>query len=145
MKRFVTALDKKSAAFKYLRYLFPQLFEAKVKAGVFVGPQIKKVLECEEFPKMLKKKVWNSFVAVVRGFLGNQKAEHYVDLVQALVRNYGKMGCSMSLKAHILDAYLDKFKENMGTYSEEQAKPIFLMLISINSRKTWVHIQRSRT
>ena len=28
----------------------------------------------------------------------------------------------MSLKVHILDAHLDKFKENMGAYSEEQSK-----------------------
>ena len=28
----------------------------------------------------------------------------------------------MSLKVHILDAHLDKFKENMGAYSEEQGK-----------------------
>ena len=28
----------------------------------------------------------------------------------------------MSLKVHILDAHLDKFKENMGAYSEEQGE-----------------------
>jgi hypothetical protein len=50
MKQFVTALDKESAAFEYLRDFFPKLSEAKVKAGVFVGPQIKKILECKEFP-----------------------------------------------------------------------------------------------
>ncbi|XP_058879412.1 uncharacterized protein LOC131737009 [Acipenser ruthenus] len=80
IKQFVRALDKESAAFKYLQDFFPKLSEAKVKAGVFVGPQIKKILECNEFPKKLtsKEKVaWNSFVAVVRGFLGNHKAENY--------------------------------------------------------------------
>ncbi|XP_076353274.1 uncharacterized protein LOC143248642 [Tachypleus tridentatus] len=56
MKQFVTALDKVFAAFKYLRDFFPKLFEAKVKAGVFVGPQIKKILECTEFPKKLNRK-----------------------------------------------------------------------------------------
>ncbi len=49
MKQFVRALDKESAAFKYLQDFFPKLSEAKVKAGVFVGPQIKKILECNEF------------------------------------------------------------------------------------------------
>ncbi|XP_051513688.1 SUMO-interacting motif-containing protein 1 isoform X3 [Myxocyprinus asiaticus] len=42
MKQFVRALDKESATFKYLQDFFPKLSEAKVKAGVFVGPQIKK-------------------------------------------------------------------------------------------------------
>ncbi|MGH0179042.1 UNVERIFIED_CONTAM: hypothetical protein FKN15_002173 [Acipenser sinensis] len=125
MKQFVRALDKESAAFKYLQDFFPKLPEAKVKAGVFVGPQIKKILECNEFPKKLtskEKAAWNSFVAVVRGFLGNHKAENYVELVENLVKNYGTMGCRMSLKVHILDAHLDKFKENMRAYSEEQGE-----------------------
>ncbi|MGH0145086.1 UNVERIFIED_CONTAM: hypothetical protein FKN15_028823 [Acipenser sinensis] len=51
MKQFVRALGKESAAFKYLQDFFPKLSEAKVKAGVFVGPQIKKILECNEFPQ----------------------------------------------------------------------------------------------
>ena len=56
IKQFVTALDKESAAFKYLQVLFPKLFEAKVKAGIFVGPQIKKIIECDEFAKLLNRK-----------------------------------------------------------------------------------------
>lgn len=125
IKQFVKALDKESAAFKYLHDLFPKLSEAKIKAGVFVGPQIKKIMESEEFPKMLSRKekaAWNSFVAVVRGFLGNHKAENYVDLVANLVKKYCAMGCKMSLKVHILDAHLHHFKENMGAYSEEQGE-----------------------
>ncbi|XP_053543491.1 glutamate receptor ionotropic, kainate 4 [Ictalurus punctatus] len=117
MKQFVTALDKKLAAFKYLQDFFSKLSEAKVKAIVFIGPQIKKILECKEFPKKLTRKekaVWNSFVLVVRGFLGNHKAENDVELFKTLVKNYGTMGCRMSLKVNILDAHLDKFKENMG-------------------------------
>ncbi|QQP37603.1 Uncharacterized protein FKW44_017919, partial [Caligus rogercresseyi] len=46
---------------------------------------------------------WDSFVAVVR--------QNYVELIETLVTNYGKMGCRMSLKVHILDAHLHKFKE----------------------------------
>lgn len=125
MKQFVAALDKESAAFKHLQNLFPKLSEAKVKAGVFVGPQIKKVIECEEFPKLLtakEKEAWISFVAVVKGFLGNHKNANYIDLVETWVQNYCKMGCRMSLKVHILDAHLESFKENMGAYSEEQGE-----------------------
>jgi hypothetical protein len=125
MKQFVTALDKEKAAFKFIQNFFPQLSEAKVKAGVFVGPQIKKIMESNEFPKKLtkvQKEAWSSFVAVVNGFLGNHRAENHVELVANLVRNYGRMGCRMSLKVHILDAHLDQFKENMGAYSEEQGE-----------------------
>ncbi|XP_076314715.1 uncharacterized protein LOC143227057 [Tachypleus tridentatus] len=122
MKQIDTSFDKESATFKNLRDFYPKLSEAKIKAGVFVGPQIKKILEHTEYPNKLsrkKEKAWGSFVAVVRGFLGNHKAENYVELIETLVKNYGKMGCRMSLKVHILDTHLDKFK-NMGAYSEEQ-------------------------
>ena len=94
IKQFFTALDKESAAFKHLQVLFPELSEAKVKAGIFVGPQIKKITECDEFTKLLNRKqktAWNSFVAVVHGFLGNHKAENYVQLVQTLIKNYTKL------------------------------------------------------
>ena len=41
---------------------------------------------------------WNSFVAVVHGFLGNHKAENYVQLVQTLIKNYAKMRCRIILE-----------------------------------------------
>src|SRR5215469_12926628 len=125
MKQFVTALDKDSAAFTYLQNIFPKLSKAKIKAGIFVGPQIKKVMESVEFPQLLteqEKGAWHSFLEVVRGFLGKHKAENYVELVQTLVRKYHEMGCRMALQDHILDAHLDKFKENMGAFSEEQGE-----------------------
>lgn len=56
-------------ALKYLPEFFLKLPEAKVKDGVFVGPQIKMFLECNEFHKMLtrkKKAAWNSFARVVQ-------------------------------------------------------------------------------
>ena len=53
-------------------------------------------------------------------FLENHKAENYVVLFENLVTNYGKMSCKMYLSIHILDAHLDKYKENM--YSEEQGE-----------------------
>ena len=84
IKQFVAALDKESTAFKWLQVLFPKLSEAKVKAGIFVGPEIEKIIECHVFSKPLKRKqkiAWNSLVAVVCGFLGNDKAENYVQLL----------------------------------------------------------------
>jgi len=32
------------------------------------------------------------------------------------------MGCSMSMKVHMLHAHLYKFKKNLGAYSEEQGE-----------------------
>lgn len=58
------------------------------------------------------------FVSEVQGFQGYYKAGNYVVLVGTLVKTYGKIGSRMSLKVHILGVYLDKFKDNMGAYSE---------------------------
>ena len=75
IKQFVKALDKNSDAFKYLQNCFPKISEAKIKAGIFVGPQIRKILECNKFLEKLsttERAAWNSFVVVVRWFLSNQ-------------------------------------------------------------------------
>lgn len=53
MKQFVRALDVNSETFKFLKQFFPKLSEAKVKAGVFVGPQFKQNFDSEEFSKLL--------------------------------------------------------------------------------------------
>lgn len=43
-------------------------------------------------------------------------------MVETLVKIYGIVCCLMSLRDQILDAPLDKFKENIGAYSEEQGE-----------------------
>jgi hypothetical protein len=40
LKQFVKALDPNSAAVHHIRKMFPHLSDAKVKGGVFTGPQI---------------------------------------------------------------------------------------------------------
>ena len=44
MNNFVKVLDKTKAGFKYLYENFPRLSEAKIKEGVFLGPQIRELL-----------------------------------------------------------------------------------------------------
>ena len=83
IKQFVKALDKNSDAFKHSQNFFTKISEAKIEGGIFVGPQIRKILDCNEFLEILttERAAWNSFAPVVRGFLGNHKAGNYVVLV----------------------------------------------------------------
>lgn len=70
MKSFVKALDQEGQAYKYLVEQFP---DAKMKAGVFIGPQIRQLLKNDEFTsKMvgLEKRAWEAFSLVVSDFLG---------------------------------------------------------------------------
>jgi hypothetical protein len=41
IKIFVKVIDKESEGFAYLRQKFPKIHEAKLKEGIFLGPQIK--------------------------------------------------------------------------------------------------------
>ena len=47
-KQFIKALKLTSRAFRHIRQMFPSISEAKVKGGVFVGPQIRRMLACED-------------------------------------------------------------------------------------------------
>lgn len=95
-KNLVKALQKEGPAFKYLKSVFPNLSDAKIKEGVFVGPQIKKKLmedpsfNCVLTPDELK--AWKSFQSVVANFLGNVKSPDYESIVSDLLKNYEKIG-----------------------------------------------------
>ena len=49
MKQFVKALYKEGACFKYIQEKFPCMSAEKVKEGVFVEPQIKKLTKDAQF------------------------------------------------------------------------------------------------
>jgi len=53
MKNFVKARDTTGEGFKYLRDKFPNLSDAKISAGVFVGPQIRKLMLDDNFDSKL--------------------------------------------------------------------------------------------
>jgi hypothetical protein len=61
MKNFVKAMNRTGSAFKYLAEKFPRLSEAKIKEGVFVGPQIRKLFSDDMF-RVTRKKLGTRFV-----------------------------------------------------------------------------------
>lgn len=125
MKQYVKALNKEGACFQYICTTFPSLSYEKTKAGVFDGPQIRKLIRDPQFTSSMndvEKRTWNSFVAVVNGFLGNNKAKNYKVLVKTLLENFHSHGCNMSIKVHFLNSHLDKFPENLGDVSDEQGE-----------------------
>lgn len=94
-KQFVKALDKDSLAFAYLAEKFPSLSQAKIKEGIFIGPQIRKIVLDETFNTHLKKKekfAFESFKKVCDKFLGKYRSEDYVQVINDLIRHYHDMG-----------------------------------------------------
>lgn len=125
MKQFVKALPEDGECFKYLCEKFPHLSEAKLKEGVFVGPDIRKMMfDCNFEAKMTtkEKEAWISFKQVVTKFLGNVKDPNYELIVANMIDKFKNLGCLMSLKVHFLHAHLDFFPENLGDVSEEQGE-----------------------
>ena len=53
MKQFVRVLGTKRPSLKYLCNKFPSLSYDKVKSGIFVGPQIRKLMLDSDFENVM--------------------------------------------------------------------------------------------
>ncbi|GBN37453.1 hypothetical protein AVEN_112082-1 [Araneus ventricosus] len=112
-------MDREGVAFLLLRNKCKDLSEAKVKEGVFIGPQIKAVFRNEKKLSEAEKAAWLAFKSVRTHFLGNKQAENYEDLVGDMVKCFRVIGCNMSLKLHVLDSHLNFFPQNLGAISDD--------------------------
>ena len=73
VKNFVKAMDRNGTAFLYLRQKFPLLSDAKIREGVFTGPDIRSVLSDEVSERIItgdEQRAGHAFREVT-GFLGN--------------------------------------------------------------------------
>jgi len=121
----VKGMDKTGCGFKYVRNKFPNLSDAEIKEGIFIGPQIRELMPDKQFDEDLnetERNAWLSFKRICKDFLGNHKAVNYQDVVQDLLTLYKAMGCNMSLKIHFLESHLDFFPENLGEVSDEHGE-----------------------
>ena len=89
-KNFVKVMNQEEAALTYLWEKFPRLSEAKLKEGIFIGPQIWDIIKDEYFNKLLQgdeEAAWDSLKFVVIVFWGNRRAQNYEELVNNLLHN----------------------------------------------------------
>jgi len=64
MTSFVKGMDKTGSGFEYMRNKFPNVSDAKIKEGIFIGPQIRELMQGKQFDEDLKetkRKEWLSF------------------------------------------------------------------------------------
>jgi hypothetical protein len=137
MKNFIKAMNQEEDAFTYLRGKFPRLSEAKLKEGIFIGPQIRDLIKEEYFDRLFQgdeKAAWDSFKFVIKGFWGNRRAQNYEELVNNLLQTYQKLGCNVSLKIHFLHSHLDFFSENCGAVSDKHGEHFHQDISSIEKR-----------
>jgi hypothetical protein len=101
VKKIIKAVKKDGPVFLYLQQKFPRLSEAKIKEGIFVGPQIREITKDKTFDSVLNEvelAAWTAFKDVGSNILGNNKVDNYQEIVERLLQSYEAMGCNMSLK-----------------------------------------------
>jgi low temperature requirement protein LtrA len=104
------------------------LSETRLKVGVFVGPDIRKLMFDEDFLLTMtevEREAWIALRSVVTNFLGNNKDPDYVTTVANMLEKVKVLGCLMSLKINFLNLHLDfspkilaqlvRSKENVST------------------------------
>ena len=100
-KNFVKAMDKEGEGFAYLKQKFPQVSDAKIKQGIFVGHQIRALFGDSIFTEKLNKfetRARRAFENVCKNFLGNTRSPNYIEIVEELLDAYKALGCNTSLK-----------------------------------------------
>ena len=137
MKNFVKGMEKTGRGFEYVRNKFLNLSDAKIKEGIFIGPQIRELMQDKQFDEDLnetERNAWLSFKRICKDFLRNHKAANYQDVVQDLLTSYKAMGCNMRLKVHFLESHLDFFPENLGEVSDEHGKRFNQDILAMEKR-----------
>ena len=117
VKNIVKGIVRNRNAFGYLKLKFPKLSEAKIKEEVFIGPQIRELMQVSEFDECLsseERKAWLSIKNVIWNFLGNYKSKHYKRYVNEMLRQFHGLNVKMSLKIHFLHSNLDFFPGKLG-------------------------------
>ena len=62
-------MDKTGHGFEYVRSKFPNVSDAKIKEGIFIGPQIRELKQDKQFNEDLnetERNAWLSFKRIAR-------------------------------------------------------------------------------
>ena len=89
LKSFVKAIDQDGCGFRYLQQKFSAKSKEKLKAGIFIVPEIRKLMNDKLFKENfnpLEKEARNQFCLMVKPFFGNNKSSSYATV--ALSRSF---------------------------------------------------------
>ena len=89
-----------------------------------MGPQIRRLFRDDMFNILLQgeeKKCWDACRMVSTNFLGNIRAENYMELIEHMSL-YRRLCCNTSLKINVLHSHLDFFPDNCGMVSDEHGE-----------------------
>jgi hypothetical protein len=133
VKKFVISIDKISREFEYVRNKFPNVSDLKIKEGIFIGRQIRELMQDKQFDEDLNEteiNAWLSFKRIYKDVFGNHKAAAYQDFD---LTSYKAMECNVSLKIHFLESHL-VFSENFDKASDEHDERFYQDIMGMEKR-----------
>jgi len=107
-----------------VRNKFPNVSDTKIMEGIFIGPQIRELMQGKQFDEDLnetERNAWLSFKRICKDFIGNHKAANNHDVVQ---------GYNMSenpLSGVTLGFFLRKSQQVSDEYSERFHQEVMAM------------------
>ena len=113
---------------------------------MLTGPQIRKLIVCDEFKDKLNLKqflAWGKVVEVIQNFLGNHRAKDYEKTVAQMSSALKNCNVLMNAKIHYIHNHLNKFSSNCGQYSEEHGERFHQDIAPIEKRykgKNLIHM-----
>jgi hypothetical protein len=125
MEQFMQASQRDGNCFKCLCSKFPGLSEAELKEGIFVGPDIIKLISDEMFEKTMssvEREAWIVLKDVISKFLGNYSDQNYKKHHKAHARQIQRIGLQHEPESSFLASHLDCFSANLGAISEEEGE-----------------------
>ena len=100
MKQLVKFLEKKGACFWYICQMLLALSIVKLNARILDGPQIQILIKDDGFVLHIitaECAPWNSFVLLVKEFLGKTKVSDYKEIVQVMLTDFHVLGVRMRI------------------------------------------------
>lgn len=87
-----------------MKILTHKLSEARVKSVIFVGSQIRKIVDSDEFALVNahEKLAWNSLKAVVHGYLGHNSDKNYEEFIEIMSKFEWAAGCLLKCVYYML-------------------------------------------
>ena len=130
-------MNHEEAAFIYSWEKFPTLSEAKLKEGIFIGPQIRELIKDEYFDKLLQddeKAPWDSFKFVVKGSGRNRRAQNYEELVNKPFAELPEIRLQHVTKNTLPSFQFGFFPENCVVVSDEHGERFHQHISSMEKR-----------
>lgn len=106
-------------------------------AGIFNGPDIRKLMKNTQFDEYLSDDealAWDGVKAVIENVLGKRRAENYKVLVDDLMTSFKNIGVHMSLKIHFMNSHMDYFGRQLETESDEHGERFHQEIMHMEER-----------